>query len=149
MIRRGHKSILYRRGWLHHREVMQEFSKPGAPYHDVYQYRPLPGAGANQYARETELLPTYPPAGLGVPNGGGDWNCPREHVINGGQIVGTPSGPVLNAVQGAPLYLLGDPGTQAGQFMLQPLTNTNPSSAAFAGFGPPLLRTDMPVAVLD
>jgi hypothetical protein len=113
---------------LHKKLGASQHSGSGVPYHQAYGYRSLPGAGANQWAWLTQLLPTYPAAGLGVPNGANDPALPEETVINGGQIVHSPSGIVMSAIQGAVLYALGDPGILTGQFVLQPLTDTSPAA---------------------
>jgi len=108
------------------------FNGPGAPYHQSYIHRqPGRDGGANQWAWNTLALPTFPPAGLGCPNGLDDPALPGEQVIRAGQIVPFPN-PPANVIQGAVLYMLGDPGFSAGQFVLQPLTDTSPAH----GFAP-------------
>lgn len=124
----GRKKTKHGNKTLHYGLDASQHNGIGVPWHAAYGYRSLPGSGANQWAWLTELLPTYPPAGLGIPNGAKDPAEPNDIILYGGQIVGTPSGPVLNVVQGAVLYLLGDPGTAAGQFSMQPLTDSSPAS---------------------
>lgn len=100
----------------------------GVPYHGAYSWHKLPGSGANQWSWDRLALPTYSPGGLGCPNGLADPGQPDEIIVNAGQIVHSPSmEPVGNVIQGAILYMLGDPGTPAGYFVLQPLTNTSPA----------------------
>lgn len=108
----------------------------GMPYHAAYSWHELPGAGANQWSWDRLALPMYSPAGLGIPNGGRDPAELEEIVVNAGQIVHTPSMEPVGAVtQGAVLYMLGDPGTPAGFFAMQPLTNTSPADPAYLLLG--------------
>jgi len=82
----------------------------GAPYHQAWEFRPLPGAGAAQWAWETLALPMYTPIGAGTRN--------RR------QFLGSGSNPTYVAVQGITLAPLGGTpvgGDLTGQFVTQPL----------------------------
>lgn len=82
----------------------------GATYKQAWEFRPLPGAGALQYAWQTLALPLYTPIGAGV--------------RNQRQFRGTQSAPVMVAVQGTTLApIQGTPiiGEQTGQFTQAPL----------------------------
>jgi hypothetical protein len=82
----------------------------GAPYKQAWEYRPLPGAGAQQWAWTTLALPRYTPIGWGV--------------RNKRQLAATASCPVMVAFQGATISpVQGSPvmGQQTGQFVTQPL----------------------------
>ena len=129
LMKRGHKS---------HRNAVgataSQFNGVGAPYHEAYTWHPLPDSGANQWSWDRLALPTYSPGGLGCPNGLASDLIDGFQPANAGQIVFAPSSaPVANAVQGATLYMLGDPGTPAGYFVMQPLTDTSPAGSAFSG----------------
>lgn len=126
-----------------------QFNGPGQPYHASYIHRDLPGAGANQWAWNRLALPTYSPGGLGAPNGLTDPALRGDGgTTEAGQLLPLPDTDLIfNVAQGAVLYMLGDPGTPAGQFVLQPLTNTSEADPAFAiGFGSPGTE-GMPAAV--
>ena len=110
----------------------------GAPYHRVWEYRPLPGAGAAQWAWETLLLPRYTPIGAGT------------GTVRGGF---KPYGsPVMVAVQGTTLVGLGGSpvgGDLTGQFTTQPLLDVTQAEAA--GFQTPAYSSapnsfELPVA---
>lgn len=82
----------------------------GAPYKQAWEYRPLPGAGAQQWAWTTLALPMYTPIGWGV--------------RNKRQLAATASCPVMVAQQGITLSpVQGSPimGQQTGQFVTGPL----------------------------
>jgi hypothetical protein len=102
----------------------------GAPFRFQWTYRPLPGAGANQWAWETEALPVTTPGGAGSPN------------VRQGMMVTQPG--VGYAYQGAVAYGVGDPGSVAGQWAFQPLMDADraaqlgiASPAAFPSFAIP------------
>lgn len=80
----------------------------GAPLHLAWEFRPLPGAGALQWAFETLQLPMYTPIGAGTRNR-------RQFFTNSG---------VMVALQGITLVPLGGSpieGTLTGQFVTSPL----------------------------
>jgi hypothetical protein len=88
----------------------------GAPYHMAWEYRPLPGAGANQWAWETLALPMYTPIGAGTRNR-------RQQMTRGGVMVAV-QGVVLTDLAGAPVG-----GTLTGQFTTQPLLDVTQAEA--------------------
>lgn len=86
----------------------------GEALHLVHEKRALTlGEGANVYAFETLLLPTYSAIGWGVQ--------PRRQLRPNG-------GAVLAATQGITLQTLGDPGNITGMFVSQPLVNISDNS---------------------
>ncbi len=92
----------------------------GAPYKQAWEYRPLPGAGANQWAWETLALPLYTPIGSGVRQ--------RRQFMTGER-----AGGVMVAVQGVTLAPLGGTpigGDLTGQFVTQPLLDVQQAEAA-------------------
>jgi hypothetical protein len=89
----------------------------GAPYHQAWEYRPLPGAGANQWAWETLCLPMYTPIGAGTRNA-------RQQMTRGGVMVAV-QGVVLTDIVGAPVG-----GDLTGQFVTQPLLDVQQAEQA-------------------
>lgn len=91
----------------------------GNQYKQAWEFRPLPGAGAGQWAWETLALPTYSAIGWGVRN--------RR------QFRASASNPVMVAVQGITLTDLGGApigGILTGQFNTQPLLDVQQAEAA-------------------
>lgn len=91
----------------------------GAPYHQAWEFRPLPGAGAKQWAWETLALPLYTPIGAGT--------------RNQRQFKATASSPVMVAVQGITIVpISGAPiqGDLTGQFITQPLLDIQQAEAS-------------------
>lgn len=89
----------------------------GAPYHQAWEFRPLPGAGANQWAWETLALPMYTPIGAGTRN-------KRQFFTNMGTMVAV-QGVVLTDLAGAPVG-----GDLTGQFVTQPLLDVTQAEAS-------------------
>jgi hypothetical protein len=91
----------------------------GAPYHQAWEYRQLPGAGALQWAWETLALPLYTPIGAGT--------------RNQRQFKATASNPVMVAVQGITIQPLGGSpiqGDLTGEFVTQPLMDVQQAEAS-------------------
>lgn len=96
----------------------------GAPLHIAFEFRPLPGSGARQYAFETLALPMYTPIGWGVANT--DSFDPQ-------------GGPIVNWDQTIGIESLIYNGNYSGQVVSQPLLNTDSTGSddlVVAGFGP-------------
>lgn len=99
----------------------------GAPLHIAFEYRPLPGSGARQYAYETMALPMTTPIGWGVQNQQ-SFDPTGSPIVAWDQTIGIES-----------LFYNGDP---SGQIVGQPLVNVDSSQpadglqvAAFMGAG--------------
>jgi hypothetical protein len=90
----------------------------GAPYHQAWEFRPLPGAGANQWAWETLALPMYSPIGWGVRNR-------RQFFTNNGQSMVAVQGVTLAPLGGTPIE-----GTLTGQFVTAPLLDVTQAEAS-------------------
>ena len=85
----------------------------GKRYAQVWEYRPLPGAGAQQYAWETLVLPLY-------------------SAIGWGQAVTLPmraTDPTMSQKKGITLTTIGNPGILHGQFVSQPLMSEADAAA--------------------
>lgn len=91
----------------------------GAPMVQQWAYRPLPGAGALQWAYEALALPRYTPIGAGVHN-------KRQFRATGSNMVMVAvQGVTLNPIQGSPVL-----GDMTGQFVTQPLLDVQLAEAA-------------------
>lgn len=94
----------------------------GAPLHIAFEFRPLPGSGARQYAYDTLALPMYTPIGWGVANK--DSFDPNQGAVAWDQTIGIQS--------------LAYNGNYSGQVVSQPLLNTDSndgSDLVVASFG--------------
>lgn len=95
----------------------------GKPFHIQFSYRPLPDAGAQQYAYDTLCLPKYSPIGNGPGNRRGFEYTARP----------------MFALRGTTLQAIGAPGVLSGQFYSGPLTDISGGGmpadlmAAYAG----------------
>ena len=89
----------------------------GATYHMAWEFRPLPGAGAAQWAWETLALPMYTPIGTGV-------RLQRQFMTRGGVMVAL-QGVTLTDLAGAPIG-----GDLTGQFVTQPLLDVTQAEAS-------------------
>ena len=88
----------------------------GAPLHIAFERRELPGAGALQYAFETLALPMYTPIGWGV--------------ANKSEIRTSDSSPTVYQQQTIGIESLAYNGNLSGQFVQEPLVNTNDATNA-------------------
>lgn len=99
----------------------------GATYHQAWEYRPLPGAGANQWAWETLALPMYTPIGTGV-------RQQRQFRVNAGGVMVAVQGMTIAPLGGSPIG-----GDLTGQFVTQPLLDIQ--QAEGAGIQTPAYQT--------
>jgi hypothetical protein len=102
------------------KEVIPAYQVPGqngfgfGPWHAVYDKRRMPDPGAASVAWLTELLPIEQRVGPAIEN-----QAQRQSIRHPGEM--------MVALQGVGLTVLGAPGTPAGYFALQPLTNISSS----------------------
>jgi hypothetical protein len=108
----------------------------GAPYHQAFEYRPLPGAGAGQWAWETLALPMYTPIGAGTRN-------KRQFAANEGGIYVAVQGITITPLGGSPIG-----GDLTGQFTTQPLLDVQQAEASgiqTPAYASPANINEMPV----